>query len=805
MNSGTAEERIAQAVIGLNIIALAISLYGYAGTDIMIGAYHGEPVFYYVPTKASTIASLVLVAVGLVITLSAGGRSLLAKRREVLVVTVVVATIITGLVASQASRMVKVSITEGKYDSYVLQVLAARALLSGHNPYLLNYTAALISSVPASYLTFLFRSGPPYNVSNSVGIVHVLDYPAFSFLYYVPAVLLRIPGDVWDAAVLGATLSVVFIRLRDRYRGLLLPILSAGMLFFLLEPTTYDPMAGWLAPVLLVLVFSSNPVVSGVLLGLATSYREYAIVPAMVYFVLAAKRGVKRVGFGVLAMAVTIVAVNAPFLVWTGPLLIKEVLMPVKYRLDIEGLGLASVYFLTGKPLPKDPLLAATAALVLLTPVLTYYLYDSVGGLAYTIAALPFMFYPRPLYSYWAWFPWIGVIDYLLNDLNRKEVPLGDENKSFLASALSPLVAISVMVASLSSAEGGLVNPYLLALGGVGIFMSLVFVLTVARPRLYRVLVPAVLIAGLVGSSLVVRQYSKVTDVVMNVLRSPGTTAHINPVTHVQISATDTGPVLVQLVLPYSSVLRSSLIITSVITTPPVGLAAPSFAMMQFWTSVAIAGGVILAYILSRSSLLEIMLISMSLGAAVFVATSPLTSLALLAITTALALSDRFRLLGPALTGAASLLSPIGLMAAIASIRKPSRLSALVAVAFGVIVAVVLRGSYLSSVLFIAPKYLRVYMVVGYPQLVEFVAVVTAAILVPLIAISIVRLRSYSLASVLVSLAAIAVAGLWDPSYAIGYIAFTVLPSIIALNGGLKAAKETTSKGVGSRWPSLER
>ena len=801
MSSETAEERVAQAVIGLNIIALAIFLYGYAGTDVIIGAYHGQPVFYYVPTKASTIASLILVAIGLAIMLSAGRRPLLARRRKALVATIVAATIVAGLVASQASRMVKVSMMGGKYDSYVLQVLAARALVSGLNPYMVNYTAVLVSSVPATHLTYLYRSGPPYNVSSALGVVGVLDYPAFSFLYYVPAVLLRIPGNAWDAVVLGAALSIVFIRLKDPYRRLLLPIISAGMLYFLLDPTTYDPLTGWLAPVLLVLTFSSNPVISGVLLGLAISYREYAVVPAMVYFALAARRGVKGVGLGVLAMAVTIVAVNAPFLVWTGPLFIKEVLMPVKYRLDIEGLGLASVYFITGRPLPKDPLLGATAALVLLTPVLAYYLYDSVGGLAYAIAALAFMFYPRPLYSYWAWFPWIGAIDYLLNDINGKGVPLADQNISFLASTLSPLVAISVMVASLSSAGGGLVSPYLAALAGVGIFASLVFVLAAVKPRLCRVLTPVALIVGLVGGSLAVRQYDKAPEVVMDVLRLPGATTYVNPVTHVRLSGTTSGPLLVQLVIPYSSRIGLS----SIITSSPVGLIAPSFTTMQFWTSIVIAGGAVLAYVSSRRSLLELMLVSMSLGAAVFVATSPLTSFALLAIMTALALGDRFRLLGPALAGAASALSPIGLIAAIASIRRPSRLSALVAVTFGVIAAALLRGGYLLSALLAAPKYLRVYMVVGYPLLVEFVAVVAAALLAPLITVFVARLRSYSYASALVSLAAIAVAGLWDQSYAIGYVAFTLLTAAISLNYGLKSKQVDHVERGRTRWASLGR
>ncbi|NAZ38891.1 MAG: hypothetical protein GU345_02525, partial [Acidilobus sp.] len=38
------------AIIGLNLMALAVFLYGFDGTYVIIGTYNREPALYYVPT-----------------------------------------------------------------------------------------------------------------------------------------------------------------------------------------------------------------------------------------------------------------------------------------------------------------------------------------------------------------------------------------------------------------------------------------------------------------------------------------------------------------------------------------------------------------------------------------------------------------------------------------------------------------------------------------------------------------------------------------------------------------------------------
>ncbi len=778
MSTESVEARVAVIVAGLNILAAAVTLYDYVGTDSFVGQYNGQPVLYYEPTAAAVIGGLSLLAIGFLLFFSAGGGSSVLRRKAALAAIVASSAFAAGLIASQASTAFKVIILGGREDSYVIQVAAARALLSGLNPYSLNYSHELLSKVAAAKLTFVYRSGPPFTVSNAIGVVNVLDYPAFSFLYYVPAVIMRLPGNVWDAIVLGVAVSLVYLRVKRPYRMLLLPIISAGAFYYLLDPVSYDPISGWLAPALLVVAFADNPVVSGVLLGLATSYREYAVAAALVYFPLAARRGVKRLGLGVLSMAVTIAAVNMPFLLLSGGRFIQDVLVPVRYRLDIEGLGLASTYFLTGRPLPHVLLVSMTAIALLLAPLLTYRLYDRLGGLTYAIPALAFLLYPRPLFSYWLWFPWIGAIDYMANDVSRRGLPLAGQGASLATAALAPLVSISVVVSSLMAADGAVVSPLTAAAAGTAIFASLLLVPKVIRPGVYTTLVPAAIISGLIGASVAVRLYAASPSLEINApppyLTRP--VAVLSRQLYMDLQSLRYTPV-VQLVVPYgpSLILRASTSLRpAFLTLSP----APS----QLWTSMLIAVSATLVG-LSARSYIESVLVSETIGAAVFVKSSPTVAIALTFLLLAAAIEPRADLLRSALKGAAASLSPLGLVGAIASARRPTISSAAAVTAAVALSLALLRGGYPFAVLTLAAKYIYVYLVLGIGSLVTFITLSALIVVPPLLTSAIRRLSPYSWASPLLSLAAIEVAGFWDPSYSVGYVAFTLLTALMVSGG----------------------
>jgi len=85
------------AIIGLNLMALAVFLYGFDGTNVIIGTYGGEPVFYYVPTRLSVVVSLVVLLAGLSLLL--GSRALARSPRwpKPVAVALAVLAIVVGL------------------------------------------------------------------------------------------------------------------------------------------------------------------------------------------------------------------------------------------------------------------------------------------------------------------------------------------------------------------------------------------------------------------------------------------------------------------------------------------------------------------------------------------------------------------------------------------------------------------------------------------------------------------------------------------------------------------------------------
>jgi len=88
------------AIIGLNLMALAVFLYGFDGTDVIIGTYGGEPVFYYVPTRLSVVVSLVVLLAGLSLLLSSRALARSPRWPKPVAVALAVLAIVVGLAAS---------------------------------------------------------------------------------------------------------------------------------------------------------------------------------------------------------------------------------------------------------------------------------------------------------------------------------------------------------------------------------------------------------------------------------------------------------------------------------------------------------------------------------------------------------------------------------------------------------------------------------------------------------------------------------------------------------------------------------
>ena len=226
----------------------------------------------------------------------------------------------------------------GQTDEYLLQYLSAKSVIDPTNPYIVNFTSAIANSVPSYYRTFYPINGT-YAITNP--FVHNIDYPAFSFLYYVPSAVLNVSGVYQDIAITTLTLGIVWYKSAKEIAWFvpLLFILDYTHIVFISSSITD---AGWVAPIILSIVFRKHPIVSSILMGLAVSYKEEAIIFLPFYLIYLYKEQgfefIKKFGITLVATAAVI---NIPFLLMNPSAFIRDILIPITASTQIGGVGLS--------------------------------------------------------------------------------------------------------------------------------------------------------------------------------------------------------------------------------------------------------------------------------------------------------------------------------------------------------------------------------------------------------------------------------------------------------------------------------
>ncbi len=409
------ELRLIAVLLAVNLIGLAVITFRSGGTDLYLGSYLSHPLYYYLPDRLAVAVSLSSLTVGVTLLVASAVTPEARLARGVALAAGLGAplALLAGVAVQEALLAGRALVMGGSVDSYAIQVSAARALLQGRDPYIVNYTPYLLNATTgATWLTIVYsHTPPPYSMNNVVGVVGSLDYPAMSFLYYVPAVALRLPGQVWGAAVLGASLAIFYLRLGPRGRALFPALLAASSFYFIVQPSVIGPSSQWLGPSIVALAFWDSPWIAGALLGLATSYRQYVASLSVIYVAYVAGRlGKGSAARAALAFAASSVALNAPFALMGVRAFARDVLLPTLVRLDVEGLGLSSLRYL-GLAVPRDFSYALVAFLLAL---LTYVAYRfDVKWLWPMFAGLVFLVYPRPLY-HWEEFMYMSAAAALL-------------------------------------------------------------------------------------------------------------------------------------------------------------------------------------------------------------------------------------------------------------------------------------------------------------------------------------------------------------------------------------------------------
>ncbi len=440
-------------IIGLSLVVYGVLFYYGSGSYVFIGLYNGLPVAQYRGNPIGVLAGFLLLGVGVwfFFKASMGTPRFTRLHLTILLATITIPTILVGagLLYHDTSRF----FYGGYTDAYILQVAAAKTLVEGGNPYHASYRNLLyeyiVTGKALGQATWLYRDPyPPYSIDEVVGFVDIYDYPPAGFLYYVPPVLLGLPGVVWDGFILGLGLGLFYYRLRDRFaRSIYLLIIGLGGFSLLVMPLIYTGLPGWITPFIIALLFPGNPWLSGLLLGWIISYRPYTLVYVLFYFVMYFKEGYD---WRKLLVSATLVGalINLPFFLMDPSIFIDHVLAPLNYNLyPFEGFGLSSLYYL-GIYLSKQVCTGILFTLLILLLIIYYKYYVKLRILGPLLPMIVLLAYYRPLYGYYLWAPYFVLIAYVSGFYHGEALAFF---KGFSTSRITVLGLLGVFTGAVAS------------------------------------------------------------------------------------------------------------------------------------------------------------------------------------------------------------------------------------------------------------------------------------------------------------------------------------------------------------------
>jgi len=321
---------------------------------------------YHVP-PSSAIATLVLYILAIITALFVKTKNNFKHFLAVLSVSAIL--LITGsifYVTTFSKPTIKLFVQGGYTDAYVLQYEACKMFIfNGTNPYTADFSEYIRKFVPLYFRTFIWNDGQP------VGIVTKIDYPAFSFLWYIPSVILGVDG-IWQD-LLALTFLMVFLTLAcdNKTARLLIPLIFVvdwNLIFFTVGSVTDVP---W---VLLLCLTVLADRYAPIFLGLAVSYKAEAWMFTP-YYLIFRKDDWKRV---LTYTALTALAINGYFLITNPCEFIQNILLPLTANLQPGGVGLSGVLQAFGVEIGKwYSILTATAWIVTL---IVYYKYRDIIG-----------------------------------------------------------------------------------------------------------------------------------------------------------------------------------------------------------------------------------------------------------------------------------------------------------------------------------------------------------------------------------------------------------------------------------------
>jgi len=337
-------------------------------------------------------------------------------------------------------------------DEAALNAYAAILSIHGVNPYTTDLAKAFsLFGTPVQYLT----------PTLSGGFVSSLNYPALSFLLYIPLVVSGVdPYYVLIALYLSPLALLGFVHRRSSPVSM---VAATTLVMFnsayLVQITLGFWDILWVMLTALSLLQMRRPAISGPLYGIALSIKQIPILllPFLLYH-LYRTRGIRTLGIWVFTALTAFLAFNGYFLLKSGGSYIDGVLLPVAGDLFGIGFGISQLSFLGEFSLNADYFVLMMAV----TATASFLIYTRVSQ-RYRVAAmlaapmLVFFFSYRLITEYLIYWPLIALMilpggtitddegNPTITEPMENEVTRKGLNRKYITMTVAAVIVISVV------------------------------------------------------------------------------------------------------------------------------------------------------------------------------------------------------------------------------------------------------------------------------------------------------------------------------------------------------------------------
>ena len=291
-------------------------------------------------------------------------------------------------------------------DESVLDYYSASLFLKGLDPYV---RGSLYGLLPM--LGFTIDRATPLSTG---GFVQTLGYPALSFLSYIPALIFHIKeAFIQIPLYILPFLLLAYNFMKKGYSNYIpfiaLSIFSTMQFFY--EGLTIGNSIFWVSMLMASFIMEQKPLVSGVLLGISTSFKQFPIIvlPFLAIYMIRI-HGRRSFSKWILAFAASFILINAYFIIQNPVAFFTSIISPETSMIIGVGAGISQISFAGYFSISREFFFLMIIYITLFS-LIGYWLYfNKVKYCLFVIPVIIFLFNYRLLVQYIMFWPLISLL-----------------------------------------------------------------------------------------------------------------------------------------------------------------------------------------------------------------------------------------------------------------------------------------------------------------------------------------------------------------------------------------------------------